>query len=216
MALKPANLDVLKWVGAVSMLVDHVWLHVFGPTTWSEALGSLALPLFGLALAEGVAMQHKASRQRTLTRLFIGAGLAQFAVLFVRGFEPLNVIYTLLGGVLLDSLWRYDFRWFERTAGVAAVFVVGALVEYGHVGVLFTLALCRWSASRSDLSLALALVGLAALFPFNGNHWALAAIPVAVAISAMPRDTPRAASAFYYVYILQWPAIALLKALRVW
>lgn len=212
-AIRPRNLDVLKWVGAVAMLVDHFWLYVFGATYWSEAAGSLALPLFALALAEGIAQQHRASRLRTLARLVVGALVAQLALLLVRGPEPLNVIFTLAGAVALDSVWRFDFSKLQRAAIVAAVFAIGLHVEYGHVGVLFGFFVCRWSFTRGDLWFAASLVGCALLAPFNGNHFALAAIAVAAVVSLFPKDSPRARNAFYYVYILQWPAIAAAVAL---
>lgn len=206
------NLDVLKWVGAVAMLVDHVWLYVFGPTYWSEAAGSLAFPLFALALAEGTRAQHARSRDRTLVRLLIGAAVAQVALLLVRDPLPLNVIFTLALGVALDAAWRYR-RTSSATVAIAAALVVGFFCEYQHPGVLFVFAVQRWSATRSDVWAALSLAGLVSLAFANGNHWALAAPIVVAAVALAPRDAPRARNAFYFVYTLQWPAIAVLAAL---
>lgn len=205
--MTPRNLDTLKWVGAIAMLADHFWLYVFGATYWSEALGSLALPLFAVALAEGTRGQHDDSRNRTLVRLLVGACAAQLAVLLVRDAQPLNVIFTLACGVAVDTAWR-NRRASSAAIAVAAAFVVGFVCEYQHVGVLFVFFVMRWSAVRADAWLAASLAGLAALGLFNGNHWALAAPLVVAAVSLVPRDTPRARNAFYFVYTLQWPAIA--------
>lgn len=206
------NLDVLKWVAAIAMVVDHVWLYVFGATQVSEALGSLAFPLFALALGEGVKAQHDVSRERTMVRLLLGACVAQAAVLLVRELQPLNVIFTLACGVAADTAWRSR----RVTCGVVASLsfvVLGFVCEYNHPGVFFVLALARWCATRSQIWLALSIAGLALLAPFNGNHWALAAPVVAALVSLAPRDAPRVKNAFYFVYALQWPFIALLRVL---
>lgn len=205
----PRNLDVLKWVGASAMLVDHVWLYVFGATYWSEAAGSLAFPLFALALAEGVRNQNDASRNRTMVRLLVGALVAQLALELVRHGLPLNVIFTLAAGVALDSAARVRTRSCAAVA-IAALVVVGALCEYAYPGVLFVFAVARWSATRREVWLAAALPLLALCGLANGNQWALVAPLVVVAVSLLPRDAPRARNAFYWVYTLQWPAIAAL------
>lgn len=209
--MSPRNLDVLKWVGAIAMVVDHFWLHVLGATYYSEAVGSLAFPLFALALGEGCRSQNAASRDRTMLRLLIGAAVAQAALLLVRDVLPVNVILTLALGVALDTAWRKRDASTVAVALVAAL-VLGLLVEYQHVGVLFVFAVMRWSATRSDAWLCAVVALLASLFPFNGNHYALLAPLVVVVVSLFPRDAPRARNAFYFVYTLQWPLIAAVRA----
>lgn len=192
------------------MLVDHLWLHVFGATYWSEAIGSLAFPLFAVALAEGCKNQNEASRDRTIVRLLIGACVAEAAALLVRDFAMVNVIFTLALGVALDTAWvrRDASAWL--VSAVAAL-VLGFLVEYQHVGVVFVFACMRLAATRREAWLLTSIAFLAALAPFNGNHYALVAPAVIVAGSLLPRELPRLRNVFYYVYTLQWPLIAALR-----
>lgn len=211
--MTPRNLDVLKWVAAVAMLVDHLWLHVFGATHWSEAAGSLAFPLFAVALAQGVVAQQYASRVRTLGRLLAGAVVAQVLLLMVRDFAPLNVICTLGAGVAIDSALRYDAPRPQRFALLTAAALAGFYVEYLHFGVLFVSALCWLARSRSQASAWVSAALFVLVAPLNGNWWALAAFPVALLIFGLPRDLPRVRNAFYYVYCMQWPLIALMRAL---
>lgn len=203
------NLDLVKWIGAGGMLVDHIWLYVFGATWWSEAAGALAFPLFTIALAEGVRNQHAASRERTLVRLLIGASVAQIAVLAVRDALPLNVIFTLAAGVWLDTCWR-DRAKVAFGLAVASVVVGGFVVEYNHIGPFFVFVVMRWSATRRELWLALAACGLVALAPWNTNHFALAAPFIVLGVQRMAREVPRLPQAFYVLYAAQWPAIAVL------
>lgn len=213
--MTPRNLELLKWVGLVGMLADHVWLYAFAaPNAYSEALGAIALPLFALAIAEGVKNQSFESRTRTLQRLVLGACAAQLAVLIVREFMPLNVIYTIGAGVLADSALRYAPLRKYRAPALGAAVAVGFVAEFEFIGVGLVWALCHYARTRSDTALAVALAMLVALFPYNGNHWALATVPVAVAVFLLPPEMPRVRGGFYWIYCLQWPLIGLLQAFR--
>lgn len=203
------NLDLVKWTGVAVMLVDHVWLYVYGATWWSEAAGALAFPLFAVALAEGVKNQSPASRLRTLRRLLIGAAVAQACLLLVRDSLPLNVIFTLGLGLALDTVWRSRSEW-GAIAIAAAIAGVGRLADFNVVGVALVFFACRWTATRCDRWLAAGVASIALLFPWNGNHVALGALPLLWAISRMPKEVPRLPNAFYVIYAAQWPLIALL------
>lgn len=206
--MRARNLDVLKWLGAGAMLADHVGLYMLTPSVWSEALGSLAFPLFAVALAEGIAAQNYGSRVRTLVRLLAGAIAAQLALLTVRDFLPLNVIFTLAAGVALDTAIRYDMPRVQRAALFLAAFAVGFHAEYLHVGALFVLALCWRARAPSDRAFYVCVALLGVVAPLNGNWWSVAALPLVALVALVPRDTPRIRDAFYYIYILQWPLLA--------
>ena len=206
--MRARNLDLLKWIGAAAMLIDHFWLYVFGATVASEAIGSLAFPLFAVALAQGTATQHYGSRVRTLQRLALGAVAAQGAVLVVREFLPLNVIFTLAAGIALDTATRYELPRLHRVTLVLAAVAVGFVAEYLHFGALLVWALCWLARTQSVRALVAAAVLLCVVAPLNANWWALAAPAVLYFVSLIPRDTPRLKDAFYYVYVLQWPLIA--------
>lgn len=212
--MRARNLDVLKWLGAAAMVADHVGLYVVGPSVWSEAVGALAFPLFAVALAEGTAGQHVASRVRTLHRLCLGALAAQFALLTVRDFAPLNVIFTLAAGVAIDTAVRYDMPTARRVALLVAAVAVCFWAEYLHVGAAFVAVLCWRSRVRSDVALYVAVALLVLVAPLNGNWWAIAALPLVALVSLLPRDTPRLRDAFYYVYVLQWPLLAALQLMQ--
>lgn len=213
--MTPRNLDVLKWIGVVAMLVDHYWLYVVASPTWfSEAIGALALPLFAIALGEGVRDQSQESRVRTLERLLLCAALAQGALLMVREeLRPLNIVFAIGAGVYVDTAFRYPgFRWHTPIALFLA-FLLGFATEFGHFGIILVAACCWWSRTRSDYALALGVATLLPLSAFNDGHWALAAVIVTAVVSLLPRDVPRARNAFYAVYVLQWPLLAAVRYL---
>lgn len=208
--MTPRNLDAIKWIGAAAMLVDHWWLHVVRqPTVFSEAVGSLALPLFALALGEGVRQQELPSRVRTLERLLLCALAAQlFLVPLLGDVRPLNIVFALGLGLAVETTFRFPVAALYRVAAIGAAVVVGFATEFGHVGIVLAGAAAWYGRTRSDAALA---VGLAALLPlavFNGSHWALASLLVVAVVSLLPRDTPRVRNAFYLVYVFQWPFLA--------
>jgi hypothetical protein len=47
----------------------------------------------------------------------------------------------------------------------------------------------------------------------NGNHWALAAVPVAVLLAVLPVRLPRVRGIFYRLYALQFPVYAVAEGL---
>jgi hypothetical protein len=215
MIFSARNLDTLKWLGVVAMLVDHVWLYVFeAPTSYSEAAGALALPLFAFAVAEGVRSQTLVSRTRTLERLLLGALGAQIAMLCVGHIYPLNIIWGIGAGVALDTVLRYDLRGWRRWFVIGGAFVLGFVVEFGWLGTAVVLACCYNARRRADWSGGLVIVLLALLAPWNGGgFWALLALPIVWIASALPREVPRLRNGFYYVYALQWPLLAALRFL---
>ena len=55
--LNDGQLEALKWLALVSMLVDHFGRYAFGLGTdsWAFAIGRLAFPLFAFVLASNLA-----------------------------------------------------------------------------------------------------------------------------------------------------------------
>ncbi len=83
---------VLKWIAALSMLLDHAGLMLFPGAEWMRAAGRVALPLFAFFIAEG--FSHTRDRRKYFLRLFL-LGAACQLVYAVAG-------YPLLFGILID------------------------------------------------------------------------------------------------------------------
>lgn len=207
-----SHLELVKWAGVFCMLVDHVALYVTGSTEASEAWGSLALPLFAFALAEGTRAQDYGRRMATLERLLVWALVAQVALLTVRELQPLNVVFSLCVGLWIDTTFRYAAARSHRALAIAAGCGVGFGAEFGHFAMLLTLAMCHNSRERSVMSVAVVLAALLPLSLFNGSHWAFAALGVIALAAIVPRDLPRTRGAFYWIYAAQWPALAVVTS----
>lgn len=200
------NIEVLKWVGVVCMLVDHVNLFVLGGRfPWAEQVGALAFPLFAVALGAGVSRVSSERGWSVVRRLLVWAVLAEFAWTLLRvDFMP-NVIFTLAAGLSCFLLWEG-----ERRRWLVSLPLLGSVVcAFSVVGCILVWSLLV--VFRKGFSLpALACVAgsVLMLFPFNSmSHAALLVLPLLWLIELLPADLPRVRGIFYRVYAGQLPLL---------
>lgn len=207
LVISEASLSALKWIAVVLMVVDHINKFLLGDSQpWMYALGRMAMPLFaavlGCNLARANSLQSGAY-QRMSIRLFLCALLAWIPHAALNKsllwFWPMNILFTLLLATI--SAWMLDAggRW--RLVGVISLLLWGGLmVEFWWpaVGlVLFVWAYCR----KPNIGFLIGwLACLGALYFINGNHWALAVIPVLWGLSFWRWELPRMRWFFYAFY----------------
>lgn len=196
--------EVLKWLAVVLMTCDHVAKVIYGGYVpgLSEA-GRVAFPLFALVMACNLA-QPGADVAKSVRRLGMWGLIAQPVHAVVFGYWlPLNILLTF--ALCASIVWLAEQR---RWAGLAlAAAILPLFVDYQWIGVGFVLlAWCafRW---RQFWPLVPAFGGICW---FNGNLWALAAIPVALVLSRVVWLVPRGRWAFYGYYVAHLACIGLL------
>lgn len=202
--------ELLKWLALVLMTGDHA-AKVFtgGYIPVVSELGRVAFPLFALVMAYNMA-QPGADAARTLRRLLLWALIAQPVHAWAFGsFLPLNVLWTFALAAACLALHQRG-----RTVWAVLVFAVGGLfVDYQWAGVGMVIA--WWSFYRMDpynrdwhapgsrpmlVCTVLALLTFLPLCMFNGNAWALLAIPL-LQIARWHWPVPRTRWAFYVYYV---------------
>jgi TraX protein len=205
--LSAATLGAAKWLALLLMVVDHVNTYLLGASQpWMGALGRISMPLFALVLGCNLArpgLLESGGHWRMSRRLALGAALATPPVLALNpllgGWWPLNMMVTLLVAVVgIGLLHRGDRQ--SVLLGCGVMVWGGALGEYAWPAV--GLCAAAWAYQRQPgLRPACAfLVCLALLHPANGNSWALAAVPVLLALRQWTTQLPRAQWAFYAFY----------------
>jgi hypothetical protein len=210
-ALVSGYLEVVKYAALGAMLASHVAQYAYGVDGgWAHVVGRLAFPMFTAALALGCVSED--ALRRTMWRLVGWGVVAQVGSVLVRGPLPLNVLFTFaLGVVLYVGVARNSLgAW----VSAAAALLIGMACEFGFVGVaLVAVALAagrtfeRYTGAPRYIA-ALAVVGmLCALCAFNGDGWALLAVPVLFGL-ALFEGLPRVRHLFYVVYAAQWFALA--------
>ncbi|WP_414499047.1 TraX family protein [Stenotrophomonas maltophilia] len=187
--------ECLKWLAVILMTGDHVAKVIYGGYVpgLSEA-GRVAFPLFGLVMAYNLA-QPGADVVKSVRRLAVWGAIAQPVHALAFGYWlPLNILlaFALCAAAVYAVSER---RWV--VLAFAAV-VLPAFVDYHWAGVAFVLL--AWSGFRTGRSL-LVLAGFVPLCLFNGNLWALVALPVVAALSGARWHLPRGRWAFYGYYV---------------
>ena len=195
---------MLKWLAVILMTGDHVAKVIYGGYVpgLSEA-GRVAFPLFALVMAYNLA-QPGADVGKSVRRLALWGVIAQPVHALAFGhWLPLNILLTFS----LSALVIYAVERRESSVVVMAAGVLPLVVDYQWAGVGFVLL--AWLGFRTGRPL-LTLAAFAPLCAFNGNLWALAAIPVAVGLSHTAWPLPRGRWAFYGYYVAHLACIGLL------
>ncbi|HEL3777968.1 TPA: conjugal transfer protein [Stenotrophomonas maltophilia] len=196
--------EVLKWLAVILMTGDHVAKVIFGGyvPVLSEA-GRVAFPLFAVVMAYNLA-QPGADVGKSVRRLGAWGLIAQPVHALAFGYWlPLNILLTfsLCAGAIYLAGQR---RWIALALAAAAL---PLFVDYQWAGVGFVLL--AWCAFKWREFWPLA-PAFGAICWFNGNLWALAAIPVVLGLSRVTWPVPRGRWAFYGYYAVHLACIGLL------
>jgi hypothetical protein len=198
--------ELLKWLAVILMTGDHVAKVIYGGYVpgLSEA-GRVAFPLFAMVMAYNLA-QPSADVVKSVRRLMLWGLIAQPVHAVAFGYWlPLNILLTL--ALSAAAIYAVNQRgWGALVAFALTALVLPAFVDYQWTGVWFVL-LAYW-AYRQQSPGAL-LIGFVPLCIFNGNLWAVAAIPVGVLLVRIQWRVPRAGRVFYGYYVGHLAALCL-------
>lgn len=190
--------EALKWLAVVLMTGDHV-IKIFdlGYVPVVSELGRVAFPVFALVMAYNLA-EPGADIGKSVRRLATWAVIAQPVYVLAFGLLlPLNVLASF--ALAASVVWAIR----ERRLWAVAVLVgpLPLLVDYQWAGIAVVVAgyaLRRLHFSPAGLCVQLLAIGLLCLY--NGNGWALLALPLMV-LGYAPIQFPRTRWAFYGYYV---------------
>lgn len=219
--------ELLKWFALVLMTGDHV-VTVFGlryvPVV--SELGRVAFPVFALVMAYNLA-QPDADAGKSAKRLALWGLIATPAAALAFGqVLPLNVLLTFAAAA--GCIWALE----RRHWALAAILCVAApaALDYAWPGVWLVLAawtwfknhgrrmhflLGSWDWRRQQLYLVLPIwtwACMVLLCLYNGNGWALLALPVMI-LGELSARIPRAGRAFYAYYVGHLALLVVLAAI---
>lgn len=135
----------LKVIAILTMLVDHFALFFFPHSFVLQIIGRLSFPLIAWLIANGAI--HTSNVRAYAQRLFVFAILAQIPYeigFYLTGSDRffLNVLFTLLFGLIAIMLIRTPVNVYVRTVGVLVIAEAALLlnVDYGPGGILAIVA----------------------------------------------------------------------------
>jgi hypothetical protein len=197
------SIEVLKWLALLLMTLDHVNTFLYDrdfPVLYR--MGRVAMPLFGFVLAYKLARSGTLANGaygRVMKRLAVFGLLASPMYVAMVGWQPLNIMFTLLVAVAVMYLIEKGGRWRVVSATVL-FFACGAYVDFSWFGVLHCLAAWCYCKRPDWPALSAWVAATAALYTVNGNLWALAALPVILVASRIDVRMPRHRFVFYAYY----------------
>ena len=193
-------LQLLKLLGVALMTLDHINSHLWaGSSPLAFNLGRLAMPIFALVFAFNLARPgalERAAFQRLAMRLSGYGLLATIPYALLNGAWPVNILLTLLMAAVLCLLLQRG-QWHFAALSFA---VGGLFVEYLWFGMALVVAAWWYFKQPTALRMTLLMLVWAGLVVVNGNHWALAAIPLVSLLSRTDLKLPRLRRAFYVYY----------------
>ncbi len=190
--------ELLKWLAVVFMTGDHV-IKVFelGYVPVVSELGRVAFPVFALVMAYNLA-EPGADIGKSVRRLATWAVIAQPVYVLAFGLLlPLNVLASF--ALAACVVWAIRERRWWAVAVLAGPLPL--LVDYQWAGI--ALVVSGYAVRRLDgapEAVCLKLLAMGLLCHFNGNGWALLALPV-MALGYAPVRFPRTRWAFYGYYV---------------
>lgn len=203
-----AGRELLKWLAVILMTGDHaVALLVGGYVPVVSELGRAAFPVFAVVMAYNLA-QPGADIAKSIKRLALWGCVAQPVYAWAFGVVvPVNVLlsFALAAACVLCAQNR---RWLPLVllAGPLPMFV-----DYQWSGVAMVLS--WWWVFRSgevDRNFWLGALGFVPLCFYNGNAWALLALPL-MAVGQSTWALPRSRWAFYGYYVAHIGLLALIS-----
>ncbi|MBO1750052.1 TraX family protein [Stenotrophomonas indicatrix] len=196
--------ELLKWIALVLMTGDHV-LTVFGlgyvPVV--SELGRIAFPVFALVMAYNLG-QLGADAGKSARRLVLWGLIATPAATLAFGqILPLNVLLTFAAGAA--GILALERRQWVLAALLALVAPVA--LDYAWPGVWLVLAGWGWYRGQGGQPwLVWGCMGLLCLY--NGNAWALLAIPL-LRLGHFDVAIPRLGRVFYGYYVAHLAVLSL-------
>lgn len=214
LSLSSEATETIKWLALIAMTLDHANKILFNAQfAWMYALGRLAMPLFGYVLAYNLAKSDALKShayRRVMMRLFItGLAATPFykAAFHHVGLGSLNIMFTL--GLATCILFLIDKSMQSNNADsviithalVVALFILGSLfVEGQTIAVGYVLAAWTYCKTQNGWVFLIWLLSTVGLSLINGNHWAVAAVPIILITSKIHVNLPRLKWLFYAYY----------------
>ena len=188
--------ELLKWLALVLMTGDHAAKVLAGGylPVFSEA-GRVAFPVFALVMAYNLATGADAGK--SMRRLALWGVIAQPVHALAFGSAlPLNVLLSFaLAAACVLSVQRRHWLLLALLAGPLAL-----LVDYAWPGQLLVLAGWWFFIKPTFYRSLLVVSALLSLCVWNGNGWALLAVPVMM-LANVSLNLPRTRWAFYGYYV---------------
>lgn len=200
------NAEALKWLAFAAMLVDHAnKVFAGGAWAWAVPVGRIAFPVFAFLIG-----RHLLSNRMLVRLLVIGAiATVPHVVALTPGHAvPLNILFTFAAAAGVVRLWLSG-----NLAFAGVVLLLGVLLcDYTLPGLLLVVSCWAWWQARTFATWSMLAASLLLLCLFNGNSFALLAVPLVLLAASCDWRAPRVRHFFWIAYPAHLAVLALLAA----
>ncbi|SDC31090.1 TraX family protein [Marinilactibacillus psychrotolerans] len=174
------KLNTIKWIGIITMLIDHMGYFLFPQLLWMRVIGRIAFPCFLYGIIEGTNRTH--NYKKYITRLLM-LGVISMPITP----NTLNVIFLLALFSLSIKYKKYLF-----------VFLLLSIpVEYGVYGMLFGWAIYWIKEQDRDQGILFSIL-VQFIMGISVQAFSLMALPLF--LSNISLKLPKVSKYFFYVF----------------
>lgn len=172
--------NTIKWIGILTMTIDHIGFYFFPGVIWLRIIGRIAFPCFLYGIIEGT--ERTRNYTKYITRLFLLGILsmpfttATFNVLFLLGLFSLSLKYPKYSPIF---------------------FILSFFAEYSIYGFLFGWALW-WMKERDTVQGIFGSLFVQFLNPSSIQFFSILSLPLFTSEKGL--KLPRLPKYFFYVY----------------
>lgn len=138
---------MLEWIAMLTMLIDHIGLLFFPDEEWLRVIGRMAFPIYCWGIVQGYYRTRNV--ERYMGRLLVLALLSQLPYACAFELPKLNVIFTLLLGLL--AIYVYDRIEKHKIALLFFLALMSSLIpmDYGIYGICLMIIYHLWHGRES-------------------------------------------------------------------
>ena len=187
----------IKLIAALLMVVDHVGVVFFPDQLAFRYVGRLSFPLFAWLVGQGE--KYTKNFNSSLIRLAVGAGISQPLYYVLFNSSNLNILVTLLIGLLairLGKLIGFKYLVWFTFAGVAQAINT----SYGFYGILVITVMSEFNSNDFKWWLRWILVNLLVLVIPGSKHYQLLALLAPLMIMLWNSKQGQKVKLFYLFY----------------
>lgn len=209
--ISDGGIELLKWLGLVLMTIDHANTFLLnGKYPLFFEAGRVVMPLFAFVLAYNLARSPKneSAYKRVMQRLFMYGLIATPFFIAIHSVSttglswyPLNILFTLLvSTICIYCLDKGDSVSF--LVGMAVFVLGGAVVEFFHPAILFTVFSWQYCLSGKKHWLLFMLLMMFPIGLINTSMSAAFSLVIIFLVAKVDLDIniPRAKNFFYAFY----------------
>ena len=206
--ISSGSMEAVKWLALLAMTIDHANRFLYeGALYTAYSIGRLAMPLFAFIFAYNLARPNSLASgiyPKVLKRLVLfGLPAIPFyiAMRHLQHVYPLNIMFTLAAAAFVLFLYESQHR-SDLIYAILVFLLSGFFVEYNWQGIMLCISAWFFCRKPSAISLLACLASFILLDDLNGNHWAMAAIPIIYLATKIDFEIPRIPYFFYFYYPL--------------